>query len=51
MWTTHDPIAVKAIAEQLQKEIPNNKLFWLPKTGHFPMLENPKEWSELVLKD
>ena len=51
VWTTHDPIAVKAIAEQLQKEIPNNKLFWLSNTGHFPMLENPKEWSELVLKD
>ena len=51
VWATHDPIAVKAIAEQLQKEIPNNELLWLPKTGHFPMLENPKEWSELVLKD
>ena len=50
VWATHDPIAVKAIAEQLQKEIPNNQLLWLPNTGHFPMLENPKEWSEFVLK-
>ena len=50
VWATHDPITVKAIAEQLQKEIPNNKLYWLEDTGHFPMLENPKEWSELVLK-
>ena len=51
VWATHDPIAVKAIATQLQNEIPNNELFWLNNTGHFPMLENPKEWSELVLKD
>ena len=51
VWATHDPIAVKAIAEQLHKEIPNNELLWLPNTGHFPMLENPKEWSSLVLKD
>ncbi|MDO6744042.1 alpha/beta hydrolase [Tenacibaculum soleae] len=50
VWATHDPIAVKEIAEQLHKEIPNNKLFWLANTGHFPMLENPKEWCELVLK-
>ena len=49
VWATHDPIAVKAIGEQLRKEIPNNKLVWLENTGHFPMLENPKEWSELVL--
>ncbi len=49
VWATNDPIAVKAIAEQLHKEIPNNKLLWLENTGHFPMLENPKEWSELVL--
>lgn len=50
VWATHDPIAVKAIGEQLQKEIPNNELLWLENTGHFPMLENPEEWSELVLK-
>ncbi|PKH52023.1 hypothetical protein CXF68_15570 [Tenacibaculum sp. Bg11-29] len=51
IWATHDPIAVKAIAEQLHKEIPNNELHWLESTGHFPMLEKPKEWSELVLKE
>ncbi|TYP99132.1 pimeloyl-ACP methyl ester carboxylesterase [Tenacibaculum adriaticum] len=49
VWTTHDPIAVKAIAEQLHKEIPNNELKWLENTGHFPMLENPDEWTKLVL--
>lgn len=50
VWATHDPIAIKTIAEQLHKEIPNNELLWLENTGHFPMLENPKEWSDLVLK-
>ena len=49
VWATEDPIAVKLIAEELTKEIPNNKLFWLEKTGHFPMLENPESWSELIL--
>ncbi|OSY89382.1 hypothetical protein WH52_01725 [Tenacibaculum holothuriorum] len=50
IWATHDPIAVKAIAMQLSKEIPNNKLYWLENSGHFPMLENPKNWSSSVLQ-
>ncbi|CAL2093825.1 alpha/beta hydrolase [Tenacibaculum sp. 190524A02b] len=49
IWATHDPIAVKAIAIQLSKEIKNNKLMWLENTGHFPMLESYKEWSHLVI--
>ena len=49
IWATHDPIAVKAIAEQLHKEIPNNELHWLENTGHFPMLEKPQEWANSVL--
>ncbi len=50
VWPTHDPIAVKAIADQLHQEIPNNNLHWLKNSGHFPMLESPKEWSNLILK-
>ena len=50
IWAKEDPVAVKAIAELLATEIPKNKLYWLEKTGHFPMLENPNKWCELVLK-
>ena len=50
VWATEDPIAIKAIALQLQKEISNNQLYWLEDTGHFLMLENPKEWCVIVLK-
>lgn len=49
VWATHDPIAVKTIAEQLHKEISNNELHWLENTGHFPMLEKPQEWVNSVL--
>jgi len=51
IWAKNDPVAVFAIAELLSKEIKNNKLFPLENTGHFPMLENPKGWTELVLTD
>lgn len=49
VWAQNDPVAVAAIAELLATEIPNNELFWIENTGHFPMLENPKEWTRLVL--
>jgi pimeloyl-ACP methyl ester carboxylesterase len=50
IWAKNDPIAVPAIAKLLAKEIPNNTLFWMENTGHFLMLENPKELLELILK-
>ena len=50
IWAKNDPVAVAAIAELLSAEIPNNTLLWINHCGHFPMLENPKKWVELVLK-
>lgn len=50
VWATEDPVAVKEMAELLTTEIPNNELYWLENCGHFPMLEKPKEWSDLILK-
>ena len=50
IWAKNDPIAVPAIAKLLAKEIPNNTLYWIENTGHFLMLENPKELLELILK-
>ncbi|TXD66437.1 alpha/beta hydrolase [Polaribacter glomeratus] len=50
IWAKNDPVAVAVIAELLTLEIPNNKLFWIDNCGHFPMLEKPDEWLNLVLK-
>ncbi len=51
IWAKNDPIAVPLIAELIHKEIPNNQLFWLENCGHFLMLEKPKEFIKLVLKN
>ncbi len=51
VWAKNDPVAVFKIAELLSKEIKNNKLFSLENSGHFPMLESPEEWSNLVLSN
>lgn len=50
VWATDDPIAVNAIALQLEKDIKNSRLFWLKNTGHYPMLENSDLWCHLVFK-
>ncbi|MFD2567749.1 alpha/beta fold hydrolase [Pseudotenacibaculum haliotis] len=49
VWAQNDPVAVAAIAELLTTEIPNNELFWVEHTGHFPMLENPEEWIKHIV--
>lgn len=45
LWAQQDPIAVKAIAEQLHKEIPNSVYTKIDNCGHYPMLEKAEEWS------
>ena len=49
VWARNDPVAVAAIAQALHAEIPGSTLRWLEQTGHYPMLERPKEWAEAVL--
>lgn len=49
VWAKNDPVAVAEIAKVLAIEIPNNTLHWIDNTGHFPMLENPEEWVDLIL--
>ena len=51
VWAKNDPVAVPAIAMLIATEISNNKLFWIENTGHFPMLENPDEWLNCILKN
>ena len=49
-WATEDIVAIKKIATTLHKLVPKSKLYWLEKTGHYPMLENPKAWSEKLIE-
>ncbi|MBK9328115.1 MAG: alpha/beta hydrolase [Sphingobacteriales bacterium] len=50
LWAQQDPIAVKAIAEQLHKEIPNAVYTKIDHCGHYPMLEKPEEWIRNVVE-
>ncbi len=49
VWAKNDPVAVFKIAELLASEIQNNELLPIENSGHFPMLESPERWINLVL--
>ncbi|MEM9461277.1 MAG: alpha/beta hydrolase [Myxococcota bacterium] len=48
LWGRRDPIAVPAIAEALHDDVEGSALTWLDNLGHYPMLEDPRAWSEAV---
>lgn len=50
LWAQQDPIAVKTIAEKLFSEIPNAVYTKIDNCGHYPMLEQPKEWCEKMIQ-
>ena len=49
-WATEDIVAVKEIASTLHELVPKSNLYWLEKTGHYPMLENPANWSTKLIE-
>ncbi len=49
-WATEDIVAVKKIAATLHDLVPKSNLYWLEKTGHYPMLENPDLWSKKLIE-
>jgi len=49
LWAQNDPVAVKAIGEQLYSEIPGAVITRLDHLGHYPMLEDPERWMSGVL--
>jgi pimeloyl-ACP methyl ester carboxylesterase len=49
LWAQQDPIAVRDIAEQLHKEIPNSVYTKIDNCGHYPMLEKPDEWNQKMV--
>ncbi len=50
IWPKNDPIAVAEMAQVIHQESKNSGLVWMDKTGHFPMLEAPEQWCDLVFE-
>lgn len=47
----NSPIALPEMIEVISNQIPGNEILWIENSGHFPMLENPEELVELILKN
>lgn len=48
-WGDKDPVAVVPMAHRLKQNIPGSRLQLLKNVGHYPMLEAPEKWSEVIL--
>ena len=50
IWGQEDRITDDCISNLESEDVVINNISWIKKTGHFPMLESPKEWLQCVLK-
>ncbi|MDW8466279.1 MAG: alpha/beta hydrolase [Chloroherpetonaceae bacterium] len=50
LWGEHDRFIPPKYAEIARREVPNSTLHIIPNCGHVPMVEQPKEFFEVVHK-
>ena len=50
IWGEHDKVTPPHVAKEFHKLFPNSELNWVPKCGHAPMWEHPKNFSDIVFK-
>jgi len=49
LWGAEDPIVGRDVAEVHHAEAPGSRLTVLDGVGHYPMLEDPRRWTEALL--
>jgi pimeloyl-ACP methyl ester carboxylesterase len=50
VWGTNDPLSPVANAEKLNAAIKNSRKVLIDKAGHYPFLEHPDRFNEIVLE-
>ena len=51
VWSKNDPLIDENFTQYLSRKTKNNEIQWVENSGHFPMLETPKQWLQAVLSD
>ena len=49
IWGEHDPLVPLTYARQMLEEMPHAKLRVIPRAGHVPMWENPRDFNDALL--
>jgi len=49
LWGEHDPLVPLTYAKQMLAEIPHAELHVIPRAGHVPMWENPRDFNDALL--
>jgi pimeloyl-ACP methyl ester carboxylesterase len=49
LWAEEDPVAIIKMAHQLTEMITKNQLTTMKGIGHYPMIEQPDQWTDHVL--
>jgi pimeloyl-ACP methyl ester carboxylesterase len=50
LWGEHDPLVPLTYAKQMLAEMPHAKLRVIPRAGHVPMWENPRDFNDALLR-
>jgi len=48
IWGKNDSITPPEVADEFHELLPNSELFWIDKCGHAPMMEQPKEFNQIL---
>lgn len=48
IWGKQDNITPPEVAEEFHEKLPNSELHWIDKCGHAAMMEQPKEFNEVL---
>ncbi len=49
IWGRQDNVTPPQVAEEFHELIPDNRLVWVDRCGHAPMIERPQEFAEATL--
>src|SRR5205085_10629503 len=50
IWGKQDIVTPPEVAQEFNQRLPNSDLFYIDKCGHAPMMEQPKEFNEILAK-
>lgn len=50
IWGKNDKITPPEVAEEFNTLLPDSELTWIDKCGHAPMMEQPREFNEILNK-